>query len=215
MELLKSFLLRLDPTSIIIGAVVGALISAWFEFFIKQPKLVRNGSGSGVAPGQMKQNSVSFINTVGWLGVNVPESRILGFRIHPSFRRGLTFEKSPARDCRAILLVKDTGESVGQLWWTMGDGRVENRVTIESGAQASLLLFCRKADEESYFVYHPVSHEDRAPRVPDQKAQFTGGREFILRVSYSYDRTYEEVIRIERTYQGLLYLKTKTGSSIF
>lgn len=215
MEFVKTFFFRLDPTSIVIGAIVGALISAWLEFFIKQPKLIRNGSGSGGVPGQLKQNSLSFQNAVGWLGVTLRESRIFGFRVHPTFRKGLTFERSPARDCRATLHLKATGESIGQLWWNAFDGAVKDKITIDSGGQASLLIFCRKDDEENYFVYQPTSPDNAAPKIPDVRAHFTGGQEFILRVHYSHGRMYEEIITIYQTFNGLLYLKTNNGSSIF
>jgi len=214
-ELIKNFVFGLDPTSILVGAIVSALIGLWLDFFIKQPKLERSGSGSGGAPGQMKRNNLSFRNKVGWFGINIPESRILGLRIHPRFRKGLTFDKHPARDCRATLFLKNTGESVGQLWWGIDGDQVDDKVTIESGKQANLMLFCRKPDDEHYFVYQPVSREDRTPRVPDQNVQFVGEQEFILKVNYSHSRKYEETIRIERKYNGLLYLKTKNGSSLF
>ena len=213
MEFVKNFFLGLDPTSILIGAIFSALLGLWLDFFIKQPKLQRNGSGSGGVG--FKTNRLTFGNKVGWFGINLPESRIFGFRIHPNFRKGLTFDKHPARDCRAYLYLKSTGESVGQLWWEIDGNQTDDKVTIESGKQASLVLFCRKSDDEHYFVYQPISREDRTPKVPEQKIQFVGEQEFILKVNYSHGRKYEEKVVIERKYNGLLYLKTKNGSSHF
>ncbi|WP_290698634.1 hypothetical protein [Amphritea sp.] len=213
MEFVTNFFSGLDPTSILIGAVFSALIGLWLDFFIKQPKLQRNGSGSGGTP--FKQNRLTFTNKVGWFGINLPESRILGLPIHPSFRKGLTFYKHPARDCRAILYLKSTGESVGHLWWDTHGNEVDDKVTIESGKNASLMLFCRKSDDERYFVYQPTSRQDKTPKVPDENTHFLGEQEFTLRVNYSHSRKYEETIRIERKYNGLLYFKTKNGSSLF
>lgn len=215
LDLIKNFVLGLDPTSILIGAALSALIGLWLDFFIKQPKLERSGSGSGNAPGNTKQNRLTFRNKVGWFGINIAETRILGLRIHPRFRKGLTFDKHPARDCRATLFLKDTGESVGQLWWDIDGDKVDDKVSIESGKQASLILFCRKKDEDHYFVYQPVSRDDKTPRIPDQNVQFIGEQKFTLRVNYSHSRKYEETITIERKYNGLLYLKHKSGSSLF
>lgn len=217
MDKIKDFIFNLDPTSIFIGALVSALIGLWLDFLIKQPKLERSGSGGGRNnTDQTIRNNLSFRNKVGWFGVNIPESRIIGFRIHPSFRKGLTFEKNPARDCRASLFLKDTGEHVGQLWWKKDNGTLTETVNIESGKQSSLVLFCRNQnDGEHYFVYRPTSRDDEKVLVPDTNSQFIGGREFILKISYSHSHTYEEVVKISRKFNGLLYLETKNGSSLF
>ncbi|PHQ24041.1 hypothetical protein CLH62_18165 [Marinobacter guineae] len=215
MDLVSNFLSSLDPTSILIGAIFSALIGLWLDFFIKQPKLQRNGSGSGGVGRGFKQNSLTFTNKVGWFGINLRESRILGLRIHPGFRKGLTFDKHPARDCRAHLFLKSTGESVGQLWWNVEGNRVDDKVTLESGKQASLIIFCRQSDDENYFVYQPTSREDKTPKVPDHNFKFVGEQEFVLKVNYSHSRKYEENILIEKKYNGLLYFKTKNGSSLF
>ena len=214
-ESIKNFVFNLDPTSIFIGAAVSALIGLWLEFFIKQPKLERNGSGSGSAEGNTKQNSLTFSNKVGWFGISIAETRILGLRIHPRFRKGLTFDKHLARDCRATLFLKDTGENVGQLWWDIDGNKVDDKISIESGKQARLILFCRKQDEDHYFVFQPKSRDDKTPKIPDQSVQFVGEQKFTLRVNYSHSRKYEEIIIIERKYNGLLYFKRKNGSSLF
>jgi len=215
MDLIKNFFFNLDPTSIFIGAIFSALVGLWLDFVIKQPKLERNGSGSGNIGNRIKQNNLTFTNKVGWFGIYLPETRILGLRIHPSIRKGLTFDKHPARDCRAILILKNTSEHVGQLWWDIGGNQVSDVVTIESGDRATLILFCRKEDDENYFVYTPTSRDDKTPKLPDKNVQFIGEQEFILKVYYSHSRIYEEKILIERKYNGLLYLKTKNGSGLF
>lgn len=215
MEFLKNVFFGLDPLSVLVGAVLSALIALWLDFFIKQPKLERNGSGSGHGGGKIKTNTLSFNNKVGWFGINLPESRILGFRIHPHLMKGLTFYKHSAQDCRASLFLKSTGEHIGSLWWKLEGNQVLNMVNIESGKQATLMLFCRKIDEDSYFVFQPISSADITPRVPDLRMQFIGGQEFILRVSYSQSLKYEESIKIEKKYNGLLYLKTKNSETIF
>ena len=77
-------------------------------------------------------------------------------------------------------------------------------------------MFCRNQnDPEHYFVYRPTSIDNDNALVPDRNNQFIGEKEFVLRINYSHSRTYEEVIKISRKFNGLLYLETKNGSSIF
>jgi hypothetical protein len=216
-DVISNFIFNLDPTSMLIGAVVSALIGLWIDFLIKQPVLERSGGGSGRHDADRTvRNNLSFRNKVGWFGINIPESRILGIKIHPSLRKGLTFEKSPVRDCRANLFLKDTNEHVGQLWWINDDGSFSETATIESGKQSSVFVFCRDQDEtERYFVYRPTSGKNGNALVPSVNNQFIGEKQFFLRIDYSHSHRYEEVIKISRKFNGLLYLETKNGSTIF
>ncbi|MEO1079213.1 MAG: hypothetical protein AAFY29_06655 [Pseudomonadota bacterium] len=215
LDYIKNFIFGLDPTSFVIGAIISGLIGLWLDFLIKQPKLILSGSGSGISPNNTKGVTLTLHNKVGWFGLMVYETRIFGLRLHPEFRKGLTFDKQPARDCTALLFLKETGENVGHLKWSIPGNRIEDTVTIESGKGANLKLFCRKADEDRYFIYQPSSRDDNAPLIPDQKIQFTGSQDFTLRVYYSHSRKLEETITIRRKYNGLLYLETKGSSSLF
>lgn len=69
---------NLDLVSLLLGAVIGGFVSTWFNFYIKRPAIDVCGGGSG---GVMY---VCIRNKPGFIGVVIPETVILGSRLHTS-----------------------------------------------------------------------------------------------------------------------------------
>lgn len=213
---LITFITNIDLVSLLLGCFLSAFVAIWLDFLIKQPKLRRSGSGGGSNLDGTKRNSLTFSNEVGWFGIHIPETRIFGVRIHPSLRWGISFEKNIARDCRAHLILPETGEHIGQLWWQGPDGSVMETATIRSGDSASLIVFSRLDDKScQYFVYQPLDRTIGSTLIPDPLVRFSGTREFLLRITHSYNKVFEVRLKIEQTHNRLLYLKTDNGSSFF
>ena len=70
-----------DPISFAIGAVASALISIFIGFFIKRPRLRVSGGGGGNVLDGTKRNYLRVENELAWFGFNIPETKILGFRL--------------------------------------------------------------------------------------------------------------------------------------
>jgi len=205
-----------DPISLIIGAILSFFIAIWLDFFIKLPKLAVHGWGSGRHQDGTIQNTLSVSNQVGWLGLTIQQTVLFGFRIHTAFRRGIPFETNPARDCRAQLHISESGEHICQLWWRLEDNSVTDVVSIDSGKTASLILFVRRDDNsQNYFPYQPLHRETGEVKFPEPPAIFNGNKKFEIKIHHSHNQIYSYHIEIEQKFNGLLYLKTATGSALF
>jgi hypothetical protein len=211
---MKNFILQLDLISLLLGAILGSVIAIWLDLYIKRPKLIINGGGSGNRPDGTKGNHISIYNEIGWFGLNIAETRILGLRIHPFLRLGLPFQKTDAKDCRAQLFLADTNEHVAQLWWQNNDGSVTDSKSIRSGDSASLLLFvCRVADRK-YFPYFPTNRQTGETKIPNEQACFLETKNFYIQIHHSYNQILKFPVRVSKKFDGKLYFEIKNGSSL-
>jgi hypothetical protein len=195
----------------VLGAILGAFLGLFLGAYTKRPKLVVNGSGSGG-----RRNHISIQNQPGMLGFNIKPTMILGKRIHRGLQKGISIDRAPARECRAWMIDKLTGENIGGLWWRSqtNPDRMQQTVTIESGETFSLMLFARTEDSSAYFAYQPQGETNHDPVLPSVTFQDT--RTFIVRVSYSYGRQrFDTEMTMQRKLDGRLEWRSKTGGGSF
>jgi hypothetical protein len=142
---------------LVLGAILGAVLGAWYTVIHKRPKLrvVGGGGGGGPGPGYYS-NHVTVRNQPGLLGVRFGETAIFGKRLHKPIEHGFSFDRDPAKDCRAMIFDKETGDLISELCWRR-EGELspwQRRVTIPSGESYYLALFARLDGEPTrYFVF--------------------------------------------------------------
>jgi hypothetical protein len=91
---------------VILGGIVGTLMSAWYGYYLRKTKLVSTGGGSGGVLGGLNTNFISVTNTRGFIGFRLPETVIFGKQLHRSFQLGgLIIDRDPAQECRAYLMI--------------------------------------------------------------------------------------------------------------
>jgi hypothetical protein len=192
------WLSKLDPSSLLLGGLVGAFLSTWYNFFIKRPKLEICGGGSGGA------TYVRLRNKPGFIGIVFRENTIFGFRLNSRIEWGLTVDRSAARDCSASILDKETGESILPLWWRISHSIVEHTITLDAGDAADLLLAStQQAAADSYYIWQPTGNGALTPAIPPAQAQFQGPREFIVEIRHSDGRVKMRFpLKITRRYDG-------------
>ncbi|HVS79059.1 MAG TPA: hypothetical protein VHD84_02085 [Candidatus Saccharimonadales bacterium] len=123
------------------------------------------------------------------LGLRMGQTIIFGHKIHPPIQKGLTLERTEAKECTAEILDKRTKKHLAPLWWRVLDSdRMVSTVDIPSGKNAELMLFAQK-DENSarYFIYKPISESDHSMVVPPDGAMYTRTKSFLIVIS-SYGR---------------------------
>lgn len=205
---------KLDLISLIFGLLLGAIIDRGFDLYIKRPKLSVGGGGGSNRQDGYSVNYISVYNKLGWFGLRIPETRILGLRIHPSLKLGLPFQKSSAIDCTAQLFIADTDEYVCRLWWGAPDTPVTDVKTIRSGEKANLILFVINKNDGRYFPYQPINKDTGAIKIPQEAAYFSESTNFYIRIRYSYNQSYMYKITISKKFGGKFYLESATGSSL-
>jgi hypothetical protein len=130
--------------SLLVGAVLGALLSTWFRYFIVRPSLNALGSGGGGGPGPgFHINHLSISNRPGLFGIKVRPTTLFGLRIHPDWEFGLVVERNAARKCSAQLIDKETNRHIQHLWWRLRDGSIGRTIDISSGETEQLMIFAR------------------------------------------------------------------------
>lgn len=205
-----------DPISFAIGAVASALISIFIGFFIKRPRLRVSGGGGGNVRDGTKRNYLRVENELAWFGFNIPETKILGFRLHPSWQWGLSHERWAATNCRAVLYLEPKMEAIGQLWWLHDDGTFSDTTEIRSGTGTTLTLFSRRDDDTNeYFLFNPVNRNSDETRIPPQKEFLSGSNKFTVHIHFSHTNIIKIPLEVEQTYNRLLYIKNKGGSFLF
>ncbi len=131
---------------LVVGAIVGAIISVRYSLSAQRPKLLVTGGGSG---GNQQRHSwrISVSN-------------------RPTFF-GQTLDGESARDVHAhIRLNEQRSQSYGVFW---GNQR-EHRATIEPGEQQSLELFHWESGADGYFIVD--GNGDPVARFQNRELEF-------------------------------------------
>jgi hypothetical protein len=203
----------------IITLVVGVVAGAWFNNYLKRPKLVLTGGGGGGGPGSGYRSHVSISNRPGLFGLGLSETVIFGKRLHGRFEKGLTIDRNPANECTAAIYDNQSGRYVAPLWWRLPTepDRMYQVVTVPSGTTFDLMLFARlDAERSTYFIYVPTSETSAEPKVPPAQARLGDEREFFVQVTYSYGRQKLKFdCAVRKEFDGTLRWETKTASSSF
>jgi hypothetical protein len=204
----------------IITLFAGVFLGAWFNNFLKRPKLVITGGsgGGGPSPGH-HWNSLRLTNRPGLLGVTLRRTEILGKRLFGHVEKGWTVERIPASDCSATLFEKGTNLHVAPLWWrsTTNPNDVQQVVTIPSGGSWDLLLFARLNSEPgNYFVFAPGSVGAFGPRLPTSEPKFDDTRSFVIKVRFDYGRRTKTIeCTMRKELNGTLTFLMNGGGSAF
>lgn len=122
------------------GTLFGTLVSTWFNYYLKRPKIEIIGGGSGGG-----SNHIDIRNAPGLFGIKIRETIILGWSIHPQIEWGFVVDRNPAHECRAFLYDKGTNEMIKMLWWETYDQQLTQVITLHAGERAHLKLFAREA----------------------------------------------------------------------
>jgi hypothetical protein len=88
----------------IVTLILGVVLGAWFNNYVKRPRLVVTGGGGGGGPGPgYHHRLVTITNQPGLMGLRLSETVIVGKQIHGHVERGLTIDRNPANQCTASL----------------------------------------------------------------------------------------------------------------
>jgi hypothetical protein len=202
---------NIDPLSLVLGALLGALLGTWHSHFVKRPKLKAIGSGSGGCV------YLSIQNTPGFLGISLRPTILFGWRALGQIELGLPVDRAPARDCAAWLHDDQTGEIVKGLYWQIPEtGEIVRTVTLETACVANVITMTRQgADPGKFFVWQPDETGD-APLVPPPVAQLEGARNFHIEVSYAHGRKKVRFpFRVVRDFDGNYRYFGGSGSAGF
>lgn len=198
----------------ILGCVVGWFTNHWYSVNLKQPELKQSGSGGGsnLLGTGFHYSNLSIRNELRSLAIKFPETVILGIRLKTRFGDQVV-ERDPARECRAYLL-DESGKHICQLFWLI-DNNVQDTVDIQSGKSANLLMFVREdKNPKRFYVYQRKSQSDLTPQT-NKIPNFIKSTKFQVKISYSHNRNFSFPTEVEIDYQDNMYLKTKSGSSLF
>ncbi|HLF90082.1 MAG TPA: hypothetical protein VI451_14130 [Anaerolineales bacterium] len=171
------------------------------------------GGGSSLFGSGYRYASAGIQNELRLLGVNLPETVILGKAIRTNFGSQVV-ERDPARQCRARLM-DESGGYVCPLWWFAGPKAAET-VDIKSGELASLILFIRNDSIPSqYFGYQANSNSDPSPRTSGIP-KFDRTMSFFVEVFYSHgSQKLRFPVKVVIGYDGSLRVETQNGSGSF
>ena len=168
-------------------AIVGG---AFFNNYIKRPKLTHTGGGGGGGPALGYSNNITIANAPGFLGIRVGETVIFGKRILPPIPAALLIERNVAKECRAWIYDASENRAMTILWWQVKSAPMVQFVTLDSGESASLFLFARtEAEPLHYFLFQPANNTDNMPKIPAPEVGWRDKQTFRIRISDAYDRT--------------------------
>jgi hypothetical protein len=172
----------------LVGVLLGTVFGFWFAGHRTRPNLRVSGGGSGLTGFPTAGISVS--NPPRFTGIKIEESNIFGLRLHKTLAIGQSKHVDAADNCSARLLNKEKMEHICHLYWSAPENKVALRVTIPSGHNAYLLIFCRIVEEyPKYFIYQPMSELDKKPKIPVDQFKFDSSKDFIVEVTNSFGRT--------------------------
>jgi hypothetical protein len=212
--ILKAMDIIISLSTFVFGCIVGWYSNHWYSVNMREAKLSQNGGGggSGIFGTSFHSSYISIQNELRWLGVNLPETIIFGKRLKTRFG-GQIVERNPARECRAQIL-DESGKHICNLFW-IENNKIFDTVDIKSGKSANLLLFIRKADGSAkFYVYQPTSQSDLTPKTI-KVPSFSKSTNFLVRVTYSYNKSFSFPAGVEINYDENYYVTTKNGSGLF
>src|SRR5258708_28126946 len=126
--------------------VLGFSLGLWASFYVKRPRIIvcGNGSGGATGPDSYCDHRIRIRNTRGWIGLKIGEVEVFGLRITGPRQLGVPVIRDPAERCTAELL-DDDGQRIAHLWWrTLTDPIDEAQyVTLASGDDAELVVFAQ------------------------------------------------------------------------
>ena len=198
---------------LVLGAILGAIFSAWVSIYLKRPqlKIVGGGGGGGASGPGYFTNHVRVENRPGLWGIRLEELTIFGKGRHRPFEKGITVDRDPARECVASIHDKETGQRITHLWWRSlaNPGQLQASVkAINSAESWDLMIFARlNAEPLRYFIYQSANGQFDNVVVPHEEVKFHDTKRFVVRINYDYDRRKLEFeVTVRKGYDGRLYI---------
>lgn len=205
----------LSVSTFLLGCLVGWFTNHWYSINLKEPQLSQKGSGCGfgIFGTNFHYSHVSIQNELRLLSIKLPDTILLGKKLKTSFGNQI-IERNTARECRAQLLNEYGNKHICHLYW-LENNKILESVDIKSGKSASLVLFVRKeGEQEKFYIYEPTSSSDLIPKVI-KVPNFNKSTNFLVRISYAYNKSLSFPVGVEIDYRGNFYAKTKDSSGLF
>jgi hypothetical protein len=191
--------------------VLGAALSLILNNYIRRPKLVLVGGGSGGIEQGCSRSQIRIENAPGLLGINVGETLIFGRRLLPPIRWGIPVERNTARECIAWIHDLPNRQALTVLWWDV-DGKAVQRINLDTTESAPMNVLARRLDDPTrYFVFNPEVGSAMVARVPDDNIKWHGDRDFLIRVGYSRGQTLTLHMTVRMNYHGQLECRVNGG----
>ncbi len=207
-EGVEGFFSSLDPLSLILGGVVGAIFSTWMTFYVTRPVLKLVGSSGGGGP-SYKCSAARIMNVSGFIGIRIRETVIFGWSVHNQFESGLSLDRQPARQCQATLFDKKSSSVAAPLFWRLAKNPNEYLSVVDIGPneQVDLMLFCGTGNQpKKYFPFRPKNKNCNDPIIPEEDAQIEGTNEFYVEIRCQGRKMMRFDVRMEKRMDGRLYM---------
>jgi len=201
---------RIDALPLLIGTLLGALVSTWFYFYIRQPKLRHIGTA-----GRSNLNCMTIQNEPGFLGFTFEAGGRLGNLIRRDHYFGLLVERMTAR-CQAHIHDEATNKTV-PLQWLTEQGGVSDTITLEYGQSGNLILFATDGAEPGrYYIWESANLPDPMKgRIPPPDQQLEGERDYVVEIHYGDARKRKRFPgRVNRKASGSYRFDMPGGSSL-
>ena len=181
--------------------VLGFAFGLFASFYVKRPKVIVCGGGSGGATGPDSYYSygIRVRNTRGWIGLPRAGVKLFGWRIIGPNYVGVPVARDPAERCTAELLDED-GNRLAFLLWRRLTEPYDNAqyMTLSPGDDAEIIPFAqRNSQSPTYFAYDA---RDEIVKEPNNDQNFHEPRRFKVRIRDGYGQwqrilTYEVKLR--------------------
>lgn len=209
LDQLLTLLQKIDIASLVLGGVIGAFLGTWLNFRVTQPKLKVTGGGQG---GYVH---LSITNPHALLGFAIRPTMIWGKWLNHGSEFGQLIDRSPARDCSAVVFDADTGRHVGSAFW-FHEGEFGLVTTIGPSETAQLILFTQQgAPQGTYYLWYPGGGDNRhvCPGPRDgQDALFDEGRDFFVEVRLRNGRrNFRFPFSVIKNFNGRFEYRSPTG----
>jgi hypothetical protein len=181
--------------------LLGFAFGLFASFYVKRPKVIVCGGGSGGAtgPDSYWSYSIRVRNTRGWIGLPRAGVRLFSWRIVGQNYVGVPVARDPAERCTAELLDED-GSRLAFLLWRRLSEPYDNvqYMTLSAGDDAEIVLFAqRNSQRPAYFAYDARGD---VVEEPANERRFHEPKRFKVRIRDGYGQwqrvlTYEVSIR--------------------
>lgn len=196
----------------LVTLVIGLVAGAWWAEWRKRPVLKVNGGGAGQTQ-TYKQSHWTLTNEVGFIGVRVGGTTVLGKRLHSGVRRGIPVLRNPATKCYAHLYDRDTKRLIAPLYWRADDGTFVQSATIVGGDTRDLMIFAGVPSEPTkYFPFAPDPTSPQTPLIPPEQARLEGPMRLEVRVTSSTGTLLQESFDVVKDYGGNLHEERRRGN---
>lgn len=188
--------------TLVVGALLGAVVSHWYEVRLRRPRLELLGAGgSGSQTGRATRHlsvwNSPYRFTFELGGVSVGRRTIFG-----GLSRQVLATREPAIRCQAWLLSADGKRTIASLQWRPEGGQA-HEAKLDAGGSRDLLMIATDVDEPDRFHLYRVDPSTGDDRSPEAGHTFTGPQDFLVQINYNHALTKRWPIRIRLRAHGV------------